>query len=132
MGLIGSENDAKAIDVAHRKASGAMIVRFKSREQRDQVYLKRFNLIGKTSAELGFDLPTPGNPIYINENLSFERARLMKAMRDRVKVLNEGVSKDDRIKLKSEQGKLKVHNRAGKFVKVSKIEQFNAIYPNDD
>ena len=54
----------------------------------------------------------------------------MEAMRDRLKVLNEGVLKDDRIKLKSEQGKVKVHNRAGKFVKVSNIEQFNAIYPN--
>ena len=45
LALLGSENDIKAIDVAHRKMSGAMIVRFKSREQRDEVYLKRFNLI---------------------------------------------------------------------------------------
>ena len=75
--------------------SGSMIVRFKSREQRDYVYLKRFNLIGKTSANLGFDLPTLGNPIYVNENLSFKRSRLMKSMRDRLKFLNEGVNKDD-------------------------------------
>ena len=64
MALIGSENGADAIDVAHRKMSGGIILRFKSRSQRDEVYLKRFNLVGKSSIDL--KLPTPGNPIYIN------------------------------------------------------------------
>jgi len=55
--LIGSENSKDCIDVAHRKMAGGIIVCFKSRSQRDEVYLKRFNLVGKTSLDLGFPLP---------------------------------------------------------------------------
>ena len=130
MTLIGSENGADAIDVAHRKMSGGIILRFKSRSQRDEVYLKRFSLVGKSSLDLGFRTPTPGNPIYLNESLSFDRARLMKSIRDNLKIINAGKNKEERIKVKSANGRILVQNQAGNFICVNKIEQFNALHPN--
>ena len=57
MKLVCSTNNKSAIDDAHRKMSGGIIV--------------RFALTGKTSANLkGF--PAPGNDLYINESLTLE------------------------------------------------------------
>ena len=128
MKLIGSENDKTAIDVAHRKMAGGIIARFKSREQRNEVYLKRFNLVGKTSLDLGFELPTKGNDIYINESLSFDRSKLMKDIRDKLKILNVGKGKDDRIKAKTQGGVIKVQNRSGLYLPVTSMKQFNTMY----
>ena len=128
MALMGSENGVEAVDVAHRKFAGGYIVKFKSRCQRDEVYSKRFNLTGKTSLDLGFINPTDGNPIYVNESLSFDRSKLMKEIRDRLKILNVGKNKDNRIKAKTENGVIKVHNRAGDYVKVTSMRQFNTMY----
>ena len=66
MKLIGSENNVDAIDMAHRKMSGAIIARLKIRTQRDELYNKRFTLKGVTSCDLGFRLPAKGNKIFIN------------------------------------------------------------------
>ena len=126
--LIGSENGASAVDVAHRKMSGGIIVKFRSRCQRDEVYLKRFNLVGKTSLDLGFNLPTKGNFIYINESLSFDRARLMKEIRDKLRVINNGRAKELRIKSKTSGGVILVQNKSGNFVRISSIRQFNILH----
>ena len=129
MKLIGSENDVSAVDVAHRKYAGGIIIKFKSRDQRNEVYLKRFNLVGKTSLNLGFELPEKGNDLYLNESLSFDRSRLMKDIRDRLKILNAGKDKDSRIKAKTSNGVIQVQNSWGKFIKISKMQQFNILYP---
>ena len=132
MQLIGSESGAEAIDVAHRKMQGGMIVKFKSRSQRDEVYFKRFNLVGKTSKDLGFVQPENGNDIYINESLTFKRSKLMKDIRDRLKIVNVGKSKVDRAKVKTASGRILVENRAGNYRKVSSILDFNSMYPLDN
>jgi len=127
--LIGSENGKECVDVAHRKYAGGIIIKFKSREQRNEVYSKRFNLFGKTSRELGFDLPEKGNPLYLNESLSFDRSCLMKDIRDRLKILNIGKSKETRIRAKTDNGVIKVQDRAGNYQKISKMIHFNVLYP---
>ena len=128
LALIGSENGIDAIDVAHRKLVGGIIARFRSRCQRDEVYLKRFNLIGKSSKDLGFQLPVNGNFIYINESLSFDRSKLMKAIRDKLKIVNEGKGKDVRVKAKTAGGSILVQNHAGNFVRINLMKQFDNMY----
>ena len=88
-------------------------MKFKSRCQRDEVYLKRFNLVGKTSLDLGFNLPTNGNLIYLNESLSFDRSKLMKEIRDKLRGMNDGRAKDMRIKAKSSGGVILVQTNRG-------------------
>ena len=127
--LMGSENGVECVDVAHRKRAGGIIIKFKTRDQRNEVFLKRFNLVGKTSLDLGFKLPSKGNPIYVNESLTFDRSSLMKDIRDRLKIINEGKSKDDRVKAKTSSGVIKVQDRSGDFVPISKFSQFNYLYP---
>ena len=102
--LMGSENGKECVDVAHRKYAGGIIIKFKSREQRNEVYSKRFNLFGKTSLQLGFELPEKGNSLYLNESLSFDRSCLMKDIRDRLKILNIGKTKETRIRAKTDNG----------------------------
>ena len=127
--LIGSENGKDCVDVAHRKFAGGIIIKFKSRCQRNEVFSKRFNLFGKSSRDLGFDLPEKGNALYLNESLSFDRSRLMKDIRDRLKLLNIGKSKETRIRAKTDNGVIKVQDRAGNYQKISKMIHFNALYP---
>ena len=116
--LNGSESAADTVDVAHRKASGGMIVCFKHRTARDEVYAKRFGLQGKSSRDLGFLQPTRGNFIYINESLTFDRSVLMKKVRDCLADENEGKMKDENIKIRTRSGKIKVQdtNKNYKFV----------------
>ena len=128
MALVGSENDKSAIDVAHRKAGGGLIVKFKFREQRDEVYSKRFNLQGKTSLDLGFELPDKGNDLYLNESLSFDRSKLMKGIRDKLKILNAGKSKETRIKAKTANGVVKVQSRSGDYVPIHSMRHFENLY----
>jgi len=52
----------------------------------------------------------------------------MKDIRDKLKILNVGKNKDNRIKAKTENGVIKVHNRAGDYVKVTSMRQFNTMY----
>ena len=54
----------------------------------------------------------------------------MKTIRDHLKIINAGKNKDERFKTKSANGRILVQNRAGNFICVSKIEQFNALHPN--
>ena len=74
MKLMGSQNDDSAIDVAHRKMAGSIIAKFNMRSKRDEVYEKRFALKDISSIDLGFAVPAKGNPIYVNESLTFERS----------------------------------------------------------
>ena len=49
----------------------------------------------------------------------------MKDIRDRLKILNAGKDKDSRIKAKTSNGVIQVQNSWGKFIKISKMQQFN-------
>ena len=103
MKIIGSENNIKAIDVAHRKMSGSIITRFKTCTQCDEVYIKRFAIKGITSCDLGFQIPAKGNTIFINESLTSERSKLMVEVRWKLKYLNEGRDKEIKLRSKSSE-----------------------------
>ena len=108
MKLMGSQNDDSALDVAHRKMAGSIIACFNMRAQRDEVYEKRFALKDVSSIDLEFAVPVKGNPIYVNESLTFERSKIMADVRKKLKLLNEGRDKTTRFKSKSSGGRLLV------------------------
>ena len=97
------------------------------------MYLKRFALVGKKAKDIaprfrGVD--GAGDDLYINENLSYDRSKLMKICRDRVKPINAGVPKDDRTKTKSARGHVLVQDTNGKFQKIKNISDFERIRPD--
>ena len=132
MQAAGSENTEGAIDVAHRKIAGGIIARFRSRAARDEVYEKRFNLQNVTSRNLGFTLPERGNPIFINESLSFDRAKLLRNVRDKIKLLNDGAPKERKIKYKTVLGTIKVMDAARNYKSVNSMADFIKLYPGND
>jgi len=52
----------------------------------------------------------------------------MKDIRDKLKVLNVGKGKDNRIKAKTTNGVIQVQNRMGLYEKIFTISQFNNLY----
>ena len=74
-------HDINTLDVAHRTASGALICRFTSRTARDLIYAARKKLMNMTTAEFGLPGNNMKNRLYINENLTFHRAKVFKAAR---------------------------------------------------
>ena len=129
MKLIGSENNVDAIDVAHRKMSGAIIAHFRIRIQRDEVFDKRFALKGITSLDLGFRLPAKGNIIFINESLTFERSKLMAEVRKKQKIVNEGRDKDNKLRSKSAGRRLRIMKENREYVTITSIDEFHRIHP---
>ena len=120
MGVAGAGAYGEAdIDMAHRKMAGGIIVRFHSRTVRNDVYDKRFNLQGKTSLDLGLGF-TKKNDLYLNESLTFDRSVLLK-------VYNKDLPKDDKLKVKTQQGYIKVRDKSGDYQKINKIEDVKAI-----
>ena len=131
MALAGSTNTVEAIDDAHRKMGGGIIARFKSREQRNEVYERCFVLNGHTSAELlGFENIT-SESLYMNVSLIFYRSKLMKCVRDKLKILNRGVPKGQMIKSKTEGGFIKVQNVGGNYIKILSMDDFDRLHPNN-
>ena len=130
MKLIGSENNVNTIDVAHRKMSGAIIARFKTRTQRDEVFDKRFALKGITSLNLGFRLPAKGNKIFINESLNFERSKVMADIRRKFKIVNEGRGKDNILRSESAGGRLCIMKENREYVAGSSLEEFYRYHPS--
>ena len=133
MALVGSKYSVDDVDDAHRKMAGGLIVRFMSRTVRKEVYEKRFELIGKKAKDLAprfRRVDGKDDQLYINENLSYDRSKLMKFCREKLKPLNEGAAKDDRIKMKTVRGVIKVQNSSGNFIKVKSFADFKRLYPD--
>ena len=131
MNLAGCATPSSAIDDAHRKMGGGLIARFKTREDRNEVYNRRFSLTGKTSAEIeGFE-QLEGNELYINESLTIDRSRLMKCVREKLKILNRGRSKEAKFKTKTTGGVIQCQGVSGLYLKVTSIEDFDRIHPNN-
>ena len=126
MALAGCETPLSAVDVAHRKFNGEMIVKFKSREDRNEVYDHRFNLKGKTSKNLGF---SASNLLFINENLTIERGQLMHDVRAYMKDINEGKGKDDSFRIKTTKGIVKVMNKYRNYIPVNNMSVVERIHP---
>ena len=123
--------DKNSIDDAHRKMGGGIIVKFKSRTDAMNLYSRRFQLKGQTSAALDGFAALPGQDLYINESLTLDRSRLRAQVSQKLKTLNIGVEKNDRIKLSTSDGVVTFTNRAGKWIKCRKLSDFDAVYPND-
>ena len=68
-------------------------------------------------ADLGFDVPVKGNPIYVNESLTFEG------------LLNEGRDKSTRFKSKSSGGRLLVMKTNREYAPITSIEDFHKLHP---
>ena len=126
MELAGATQRAAAIDIAHRKYAGGLIVRFHSRTDRDQVYDKRFQLKGKSSLNMDMDF-VEKNDLYINESLTFDRSVLMKIVRDEVKVYNQGKPKEQKLKVKTVGGYIKVTDKRGKYQRINSKDDLLAI-----
>ena len=110
MKAVGVNESIDTIDIAHRKMAGGIIARFKTRTVRDEVYGKRFALVGKSSRSLGF---TEDFQLYINESLTFDRSQLMKFVRDEVKTFNLNLPKERKLKVKTLHGVIKVKEPDG-------------------
>ena len=132
MTLVGSVMPHDMLDVAHRKMNGGIIMRFKSRTARDEVYARRFQLKGITSHDFGFALPQKGNFIFVNESLSHDRSILMQQIRLRLKVINERIPKDDRFKLSSNNGKIRAMDAQKQWKTVTSIQEFERLHPDKD
>ena len=119
MKLVGSRYAEADVDDAHRKFAGGLIVRFMSRTVRNEVYLKRFALVGKKAQDVAprfRGVEGAEEDLYINENLSYDRLKLMKYCRDKIKPMNVCVSKEGILKTKSLRGNVFVQNSPQKHV----------------
>ena len=96
--LINVEDEhLKNIDVAHRLLTNstdkipAIIVKFKSRTDRDKYFEKRYNLKDKNIESLGYTKSSltenQHHKIYLNESLSIFTKLLFKKTRDACKIL---------------------------------------------
>ena len=134
MKLIGSEYGVADVDDAHRKMAGGLIVRFMSRTVRKEVLSKRFALAGKKAMDVAprfRKCAGSKNDLYINENLSYDRSKLMKICRDRIKPLNVGATtKEQRTKTKSTRGHVQVQKPDGNFAKIKNVTDFERVYPD--
>ena len=129
MKLVGSAYTQADVDVAHRKFAGGLICRTVWNE----FYSKRFALTSKKAMDIAprfQGVEGSDSDLYLNENLSYDRSKLMKYCRDKIKPLNAGVPKDDRIKVKTERGIVKVQNSTGNYTKIKNFSDFTRLYPD--
>ena len=97
--------------------------------QRDEVFDKRFSLKGITSCDLGFSLPAKGKTIFINESLTFEQSKLMAEVRRKLKIVNEGRDKDNKLGSKSVGGRLRIMKENREYVAITSLDDFHKIHP---
>ena len=126
MALAGCVSTAASIDVAHRKMNGEMIVKFKSKDERNEVYDHRFQLQGKTSKNLGFSV---SKLLFINENLTIDRGQLLHEVREHMNVLNEGKSKEEAHRVKTVRGIIKVMNNSKKYIPINTFSDVERMHP---
>lgn len=67
------------------------------------------------------------NDLYINESLTFDRSVLMKIVRDEVKVYNQGKPKEQKLKVKTVGGYIKVTDKRGKYQRINSKDDLLAI-----
>ena len=74
-------HNPNSLDICHRTASEQLICRFTTRSARDNIYAARNQLRTMSTQDFGLPGNTIKNKIYINENLTFFRAKLHKIAR---------------------------------------------------
>jgi len=137
---LGAEITIRDIDDAHRKRSGGVIVRFSGRPQRDALYdfaikpdLKPRLKELTTDAFPSWPALDRGRKIFLNENLSDDRARLARVCRDKLKVINqdEGRVGHQRLRVSSSAGIVTVQDVGGRFKRIRSVAEFDSLHPND-
>ena len=129
MELVGATSSPDSLDIAHRKFNGGIIMRFTTRSARDEVFDKRFNLKGISSVHFGFAQPAKGNPIFVNESLSHDRSILMQQIRIKLKLINQERAKEDRFKMHSANGRVRVMDQQREWRTVSSLMDFERLHP---
>ena len=127
--LVGSTSPDTCLDIAHRKMNGGIIIRFKTRTDRNEVYDRRFKLKGVTSIKFGFINPIKGNPIFLNESLSHDRSILLASIRRRMKHVNDELDKDERFKIHTSNGKIRMMDRFRNWQNVTSIKDLVRLHP---
>ena len=129
MELMGAEVGEEAIDICHRKIGGSIIILFRNRTARDEVYSKRMNLKGYTTKDLDIPVPAKGNRLYMNESLTFGRAKLMADIRSRMKLVNADKDKDTMYKVSTGQGKIYVMDKNREFQVIWSLNELARYHP---
>ena len=104
-----------------------MIVKFRSKDERNELYDHRFQLQGKTSKDLGFSV---SKLLFINENLTIDRGHLLHEVREHVKVINQGKGKDDAFRVKTVQGIIKVMNTSKNYIPINTFSDVERMHPS--
>ena len=89
--------ECSTLDVCHRTAAGALICRFTSRTARDLIYSNRKLLMNKTTDDFGLPGNNIKNKIYINDNLTFLRAKIFKVARNLCYTYNDSNNTSYRV-----------------------------------
>ena len=126
MRAVGASQSIADVDIVHRKMNVELIARFCTRTARDAVYESRFNLRGKTAGDIGFN--NNNNSLFINESLTFDRSSLMKSVRDIVKNKNKNRPKENKIRVKTAQGQIKIKNPDGAYKPISSMKDLSDFF----
>jgi len=120
--------------------SGGVIVRYSGRPQRDALYdyaikpeLKPRLKELTTNSFPSWPALDRGRKIFLNENLSDDRARLARVCRDKLKVINqdEGRAGQQKLRVSSSAGIVTVQDVMGRFKRVRCVADFDQLHPND-
>ena len=137
---LGANITLKDIDDAHRKISGGVIVRFVSRDPRNELFQYTFKPDLKpklkeltTDAFPSWPVTDRGRKIFMNESLTDDRARLARVCRDKVKHINqeEGRSGQQRYRVSSNNGQVTVQDSMMRWRKIRSVNDFDNLHPND-
>ena len=89
--------DCSTLDVCHRTAAGALICRFTSRTARDLIYSNRKKLMHMTTNDFVLPGNNKKNKMYINDNLTFLRAKIFKVARNLCYTYNDSNNTSYRV-----------------------------------
>ena len=82
-------HDDNTLDICHRTAAGQLICRFTSRTARDAIYAERSKLRNMTTDNFNLPGNSIKNKLYINESLTFTRAKIFKSARVACNTFND-------------------------------------------
>ena len=88
------------IEVSHRPKNGDIVVKFKDRPSRDDLFANKYNVKEKTTKDLGF---INDNSIFINESLSFNTKKFLSDVRNKCRTLGYSriITENGTIKVKT-------------------------------
>ena len=134
---LGAPISLSDIDDAHRKRSGGVIVRFSGRPQRDALFdytikpeLKPRLKELTTASFSSWPAPERGMKLFINENLSEDRARLARVCRDKIKIINQQENRTghQRLRISFSAGIVTAQDCQGRFRRIRSVDDFDELF----